>query len=85
MNKQPEPGNKPPLLPTAASLAVSFAICKAGVFLTKYFRIQGGALPAITAIVVVLATAFPKPFSQLAPAGETMAMILMQVHKFPSF
>ncbi|XP_019081363.1 uncharacterized protein LOC100264478 isoform X3 [Vitis vinifera] len=79
MNEQPEPGNKPPVLLTATALAVSFAICKAGIFLTKYFGIQGGSLPAITAIVVILATAFPKQFSLLAPAGETMAMILMQV------
>ena len=79
---EPEPDNKPPVLLTAAALAVSFAICNAGIFLTKYFGTKGGSLPAITAVVVILATAFPKQFSRLAPAGETMAMILMQVSSF---
>lgn len=72
-------GNKLPLLQTATSLAVSLAICKSGHYLTKYFGIQGGILPAVTAIVVVLATVFPKQFAYLAPSGEAMAMILMQV------
>ncbi|KAL1824085.1 hypothetical protein ACET3Z_010863 [Daucus carota] len=68
-----------PVLKSATALAISFAICKTANFITNYFRIQGGSLPAITAIVVVLATAFPKQFAQLAPSGEAMAMILMQV------
>ncbi|CAN1158640.1 Uncharacterized membrane protein YjcL [Linum perenne] len=72
-------GDKLPVLQAATSLAVSFAICKAGSYLTKYLGVQGGPLPAITAIVVVLATAFPSQFNYLAPTGEAMAMILMQV------
>ncbi|KAL6127156.1 hypothetical protein ACLB2K_075199 [Fragaria x ananassa] len=72
-------GKKLPLVQTATALAVSLAICKSGYYLTKYFRIQGGILPAVTAIVVVLATVFPKQFAYLAPSGEAMAMILMQV------
>lgn len=68
-----------PVLKSATALAISFAICKTANFLTNYFRIQGGSLPAITAIVVILATALPKQFAQLAPSGEAMAMILMQV------
>lgn len=78
-NIESEPGNKLPVFQTATALAVSFAICKAGSFVTKYFGIPGGSLPAITAIVVILATAFPKQFGQLAPSGEAMALILMQV------
>lgn len=77
---EPEPVNKLPVMQTATALAVSFAICKAGSFLTKYFGIQGGILPAVTAIVVVLATAFPRQFAHLAPSGEAMALILMQVN-----
>ena len=77
---QSESGNKIPVLQTATALAVSFAICKIGNFVTKYFGIQGGSLPAITAIVVILATTFPKQFAYLAPSGEAMALILMQVH-----
>uniref|UniRef100_A0A7N2MHX2 Uncharacterized protein n=1 Tax=Quercus lobata TaxID=97700 RepID=A0A7N2MHX2_QUELO len=79
MDVDSEPGNKLPVLRMATALAVSFAICKTGTFLAKYFGIQGGSLPAITAIVVILATAFPKQFAYLAPSGEAMALILMQV------
>ncbi|XP_047322142.1 uncharacterized membrane protein YjcL [Impatiens glandulifera] len=71
--------DKLPVLQTATAIAISFAICKAGGYLTKYFGIQGGILPAVTAIVVLLATLFPTQFAQLAPSGEAMAMILMQV------
>lgn len=74
-----ESGSKLPLLQSATALAVSFAICKIGSFITKYFAIPGGSLPAITAVVVVLATTFPKQFAHLAPAGEVMALILMQI------
>jgi hypothetical protein len=79
MDVESEPGNKLPVLQMATALAVSFAICKAGTFLTKFYGIPGGSLPAITAIVVILATAFPKQFGYLAPSGEAMALILMQV------
>lgn len=79
MDVDSEPGNKLPVLRMATALAVSFAICKTGTFLAKYFGIQGGTLPAVTAIVVILATAFPKQSAYLAPSGEAMALILMQV------
>uniref|UniRef100_A0A7N0VLJ3 Membrane protein YjcL n=1 Tax=Kalanchoe fedtschenkoi TaxID=63787 RepID=A0A7N0VLJ3_KALFE len=78
-NTEPESGTKLPILQTATSLAVSFSICKFGSYLTRYFGIPGGSLPAITAIVVILATAFPAQFNHLAPSGETLAIILMQV------
>ena len=68
------------MLQSASAVAVSFAICKVGSYLTKYFGIQGGSMPAITAVIVVLATIFPKLFAYLAPSGEAMALILMQVH-----
>lgn len=79
MDAGSETSNKLPVLQSATAITMSFAICKAGVALTKYCGIQGGSLPAITAIVVVLATLFPRYFNQLAPSGEAMAMILMQV------
>lgn len=72
-------GNQLSVLNNATALAVSFAICKAATSLTKLLGIQGGDLPAITAIVVVLATSLPKYFCQLAPAGEAFAVVLMQV------
>ncbi|KAI3693323.1 hypothetical protein L6452_33158 [Arctium lappa] len=74
-----ESGGKLPLMQSATALAVSFAICKVGSFITKSYAIPGGSLPAVTAVVVVLATIFPKQFTYLAPAGEVMAVILMQV------
>lgn len=80
MDTKSEPGGNLPTLQTAMALAVSLAICKLGSYLTKYFGIQGGSLPAVTAIVVILSTAFPKQFAYLAPSGEAMAMILMQVN-----
>ncbi|KAF7821844.1 putative membrane protein YjcL [Senna tora] len=79
MNSEFESGKKLSVLQLATALAVAFAICKTATFLTKYFRIQGGNLPAITAIIVILATVFPKPFASLAPSGEALAIILMQV------
>ncbi|XP_057422606.1 uncharacterized protein LOC130716642 [Lotus japonicus] len=72
-------GDKLPMLQMATSLAVSFAICKASTFLTRYFRIQGGVLPVATAIAVTFATVFPKLFASLAPSGQAMAIILIQV------
>ncbi|CAN6860827.1 unnamed protein product [Brassica oleracea] len=63
----------------ATGIVVSLAICKVATVFTKYFGISGGSLPAITAIVVVLATIFPSQFDHLAPAGEAMALVLMQV------
>lgn len=81
-----ESGNKLPVLQTATALAVSFAICKTGQLLTQHFGIQGGLLPIITAIVIILAASFPSQFAYLAPSGEAMTLILMQVsfHNIPS-
>ncbi|KAK4789440.1 hypothetical protein SAY86_016744 [Trapa natans] len=70
---------KLPVLQSATAIAVSLAICKAGAFVAKYFGIQGGVLPAVTAIVVILATLFPGQFNHLASPGEALALILMQV------
>ncbi|KDP22238.1 hypothetical protein JCGZ_26069 [Jatropha curcas] len=68
-----------PVLQTATALTISFMICKTATYLTQLCKIQGGSLPAITAIVVILATAFPTQFGRLAPAGDSMALVLMQV------
>ncbi|KAJ4781381.1 hypothetical protein LUZ62_065638 [Rhynchospora pubera] len=79
INEQTGGNNKLPVLESAVAIAVSLAICKLGTYITSYFGIQGGNLPCITAIVVALATVFPSYFAKLAPAGEAMALILMQV------
>ncbi|KAL1339653.1 hypothetical protein AAHE18_U054200 [Arachis hypogaea] len=73
------PRNTLPVLQMATALAVAFSMCKAATFLVGYFGIQGGILPVVTAIAVILATVFPKPFSSLSPSGEAMAVVLMQV------
>ncbi|XP_076896894.1 uncharacterized protein LOC143550037 isoform X2 [Bidens hawaiensis] len=67
------------VLPTATALAVSFAICKCGTHIVKLLKIQGGTLPAITAIVVILATLLPKQIGYLAPYGDAIAAISIQV------
>ena len=72
-------GTKLPVLPTATAVFASFAICKFVTWITNLCKIQGANLPGITAVVVILATVFPKQFSYLAPAADTIALILMQV------
>ncbi|KAL6861701.1 hypothetical protein ACP4OV_017401 [Aristida adscensionis] len=72
-------GESLPVLQSAMAMAVAFAICKAGKYTTSLLGIQGGSLPCITAIVVALATLFPSHIGKLAPSGEAMAVILMQV------
>ncbi|CAA6669827.1 unnamed protein product [Spirodela intermedia] len=72
-------GGKLSVLQAASALAVSFAICKFSTYLTKALGFQGGNLPCITAIVVALATLFPAQLRTLAPTGEAIALILMQV------
>lgn len=62
-----------------AAIALSFVICKAGSAMANRLGFHGGTLPCVTALVVFLATAFPGHLGRLAPAGETMARILMQV------
>nr|AFK43461.1 unknown [Medicago truncatula] len=68
-----------PVLQTATAVATSFLICRAATYFTKLYGIQGGTLPGVTAIIVVLATLAPKLISPLIPAGHTVALVLMQV------
>ncbi|XP_024027568.1 uncharacterized protein LOC21397391 [Morus notabilis] len=72
-------GGKLSVLQIGTAVATSFVICKAGTYLTNLSGIQGGSLPAITAIVVVLATLLPRHFGRLAPAGDAIALVLLQV------
>lgn len=50
--------------------------------MAKHFGMQGGSITFITAIVVFLATVFPSWVGSLAPSGEGLATILMQVCLF---
>ncbi|XP_037419414.1 uncharacterized membrane protein YjcL-like [Triticum dicoccoides] len=75
-----EPRGSMPVLHGGAALALSFAICRAGTAIAAGLGVAaGGTLPCVTALVVALATAFPGLLGRLAPSGETMALILMQV------
>ncbi|XP_068660993.1 uncharacterized protein [Aristolochia californica] len=74
-----KPSNKLPVLETATALSITFVICKIATYLTKLLGLKGGNLPFVTAIIVVLATIFPDQFAYLAPSGEAIALILMQV------
>lgn len=79
MDVESDSGEKLPVLQAATAVAISVLICKTSTYLTNIRGIQGGTLPEITAIVVILATVFPTQFGFLSPAGETIALILMQV------
>ncbi|KAI3926944.1 hypothetical protein MKX01_032859 [Papaver californicum] len=72
-------GNKPTVLHFDTSLAISFGICKVAICLTKVLSIQGGSLPVITAITIAIATLFPTQLGYLAPCGEVMPLVLIQV------
>lgn len=72
-------GGKLPVLQTAMAVAVSVLICKVGTNLAELSGIQGASLPFITAIVVVLATVLPRQFAYLAPSGDAIAQVLLQV------
>ncbi|XP_062233815.1 uncharacterized protein LOC133931018 [Phragmites australis] len=74
-----EGGGRLSVLHGGTAIALSFLICKAGSAIADRLGFQGGTLPCVTALVVFLATAFPGYLGRLAPAGETMALILMQV------
>ncbi|KAL6606472.1 hypothetical protein ACP70R_042125 [Stipagrostis hirtigluma subsp. patula] len=78
-NKDGESDGRMSVLNGGAAIALSFVICKAGSAIADRLGFQGGTLPCVTALVVFLATAFPGLLGRLAPAGETMAIILMQV------
>ncbi|GLU24303.1 hypothetical protein SLE2022_402490 [Rubroshorea leprosula] len=79
MKSEPDSGGKIPMLQTATAVAVSFLICKTATYLTNLYQIGGGFLTGVTAIIVILASLFPIQFGYLAPAGDVVALVLMQV------
>ncbi|KAK2366807.1 putative membrane protein YjcL [Trifolium repens] len=79
MHMKSENEGNMPVLQTATAVATSFLICRAATYFTKQYGIQGGTLPGVTAIIVILATFLPKLISPLIPAGHTVALVLMQV------
>ena len=63
----------------AYALALSSAICAASVAGARALQVSGADIPIITAVVVVLATVFPRRVGALAPAGSLLAAVLLQV------
>ncbi|XP_024006679.1 uncharacterized protein LOC112083348 [Eutrema salsugineum] len=79
MKKDDKVEDKNRVVSTSVALSVSFLICKAAISMTELLKIQGGMLPAVTAITIILATSFPGFFNSLAPSAETISLILMQL------
>lgn len=63
----------------AIALTLSAAICALGTTMAKSLNINGGGIPCITAIVVLLATVFPSFVGSLGSSAEGLAVILLQV------
>ena len=63
----------------AYALALSSAICAASVAAARALHISGADIPIVTAVVVVLATVFPRRVGSLASAGSLLAAVLLQV------
>ncbi|XP_063946694.1 uncharacterized protein LOC108214255 isoform X2 [Daucus carota subsp. sativus] len=72
-------GSNLPVLQSAAAIAISMALCKSAMWMSKLLGVQGGILPIVTALVVILATLLPTQFAYIAPAGDAIAVVLMQV------
>ncbi|XP_038686604.1 uncharacterized membrane protein YjcL [Tripterygium wilfordii] len=79
MDLESESGGNSQAERAAIALVVSFMICKTASYITNLCNIPGGSLPGITTIAVILATLFPAQFHYLTPAGDAMALVLMQV------
>ncbi|KAG5558641.1 hypothetical protein RHGRI_008552 [Rhododendron griersonianum] len=82
-NMELETSNKLPVLQTATAIAVALIICKLGTSFTKYLGIQGGSLPAITAIVfftVVGASGNIWNVIYTAPSIFMFALVQIAVH-----
>ena len=64
--------------PLAYAAATSACICAFGVACARAMHVTGADIPVITALVVLMATLFPRLLAPLAPAGEGLAKILLQ-------
>ncbi|BBM98957.1 hypothetical protein MPTK1_1g17530 [Marchantia polymorpha subsp. ruderalis] len=64
---------------TATALALSAVICTAGNLMAKALNLQGGGIPCITAIVVIVATVFPSFCGKISTSGSGLAIILLQI------
>lgn len=73
--------SSPPIRIVDMSVAIglSSSICALGTFIAASYVPQLGAIPVITALVVMLATLFPKQFRPLCSAGSGIGIFLMQI------
>jgi uncharacterized membrane protein len=62
----------------AKSLAITFSICAVGFALSELIAIKGTGILIITAIIIVVATVFPKQLSSIKGADK-IGTLLMQV------
>ena len=76
--KVDEKNNAPDLFNMAKALAVGLVICAVGFTLQDFIGIRGSAILIITAIVVLVATLFPKPVGSIDGADQ-IGTLLMQV------
>jgi uncharacterized membrane protein len=70
--------DNPSLLDMSAGVAISFILCAVGFGLQNFIGVRGSAILVITAIVVLLATVFPKQIGAIK-GGDKIGTLLMQV------
>lgn len=61
------------------AIAVSATIVAFGTYISKMLNYSGGTITIVTAITVALATFLPRNIAILAPSGESLAAIMMQL------
>ncbi|MBU1676614.1 DUF819 family protein, partial [bacterium] len=75
---QADASRPPDLLRTASALALGAGLCAVGYGLADLLGLQGGGILVVTALTVVLATAFSRQLRNLAGA-EVVGAFLMQI------
>ncbi len=73
-----ESNNSPDILDIAKGLAISFTICAVGFSIAGLINIDGAGILIITALIVLLATLFPKKLGEIKFADK-IGTFLMQI------
>jgi uncharacterized membrane protein len=76
--KEESDNNKIELLDMAKALAISISICTVGFAVADIIAIKGTGILIITALIIIVATSFPKQISAINGADK-MGILLMQV------
>jgi uncharacterized membrane protein len=76
--KEANENNKIELLDMAKALAISITICAVGFAVADIIAIKGTAILIITALIIIVASVFPKQISAINGADK-MGILLMQV------